>query len=62
MIRELERPVASGYFALVVLILAMLGTGYWMYAAIRAEAPLSIIACTLALIVVFFLFAGLFIV
>ena len=62
MVRERERQVASGYLALATLFVALLVVVWWGYVAIRAENPVQIILAVLAVTVIFFLFAGLFVV
>lgn len=62
MYRERERQAASGYLALFILILATLGTGYWLVQAAMAEAVVSIVASALVLTIEMILFAGLFMV
>jgi len=62
MVRERERQVASGYLALATLFVALLVVVWWGYVAIRAENPVQIILAVLAVTVIFFLLAGLFVV
>ena len=62
MIQEIDRRVASGYTALVALIVAGVVMTLWMISAIGNEAAVQIILSSLGLTLVLFLFAGLFIV
>jgi regulator of protease activity HflC (stomatin/prohibitin superfamily) len=62
MIREKARPAASGYIALVGLLIALAVVIWWFVAAITAESPVQIIVSTVAAVIVFFLMAGLFVV
>jgi regulator of protease activity HflC (stomatin/prohibitin superfamily) len=62
MIREIDRNAASGYLALFTLIVAVVVTTLWMISAIGNEAAVQIVLSSLAITVVMFLFAGLFIV
>jgi hypothetical protein len=61
-IRERQRTVASGYVALVILLLATVGDVLWLVSTIQAERPVPIIAASLVLTVVLFLYAGFFMV
>ena len=60
MIREHVRKVSSGYFMLVVLVIAQLATIYAIYRAVLAESVPAIIAAVLVSIVVLIMWAGLF--
>ena len=60
MIREHVRKVSSGYFMLVVLVIAQLATVYAIYRAVLAESVPAIIAAVLVSIVVLIMWAGLF--
>jgi len=62
MIREIDRKAASGYLALFTLIVAGAVITLWMISAIASEAAVQIVLSSLAITVVLFLFAGLFIV
>ena len=62
MVRERERQVASGYLALATLFIALFVVMWWGYLAIRAESPAQIILAVVVVTVIFFLFAGLFVV
>jgi regulator of protease activity HflC (stomatin/prohibitin superfamily) len=62
MINEIDRKAASGYMALFTLIVAVVVTTLWMISAIGNEAAVQIVLSSLAITVVMFLFAGLFIV
>ncbi len=62
MIREIKREVASGYVALVALILGSLGVVLWFVRALMAERPGPIIASVVVLTVVALLWAGFFMV
>jgi hypothetical protein len=60
MIREQVRKVSSGYLMLVVLLVAQLATGYWIYRAVLAESIPGIVSAVLAAIIVLIMWAGLF--
>jgi regulator of protease activity HflC (stomatin/prohibitin superfamily) len=62
MIREIERRAASGYLALFTLLVAMVVVILWMISAIQTESEVQIVLSIIALTIVTFLFAGLFIV
>jgi len=62
MIREIERRAASGYVALFALLVATVVVVLWMISAIQTESVVQIVLSVIALTVVTFLFAGLFIV
>lgn len=62
MIREIDRNAASGYMALFTLTVAGIVITLWMISAIGNEAAVQIVLSSLAITVVLFLFAGLFIV
>ncbi len=62
MIREIERRAASGYLALLTLLVATVVVVLWMISAIQTESVVQIVFSVIALTVVTFLFAGLFIV
>jgi hypothetical protein len=62
MIREVKRTVASGYLALVVLAVAQLGFGYWVFVSLRDVVIGNLIASILASIIVLICWAGLFLV
>jgi len=62
MIREIDRNAASGYLALFTLLVASVVITLWMISAISSEAAVQIVLSSLAITVVLFLFAGLFIV
>jgi regulator of protease activity HflC (stomatin/prohibitin superfamily) len=62
MIRERAYSALPGLPMVLVLFVILLAMGYWLYDAIRAEAPWSILGATLALVLDFFLMAGLFVV
>jgi len=62
MIQEINRKAASGYMALFTLIVAGAVITLWMISAIASEAAVQIVLSSLAITVVLFLFAGLFIV
>jgi len=62
MIQEIDRRAASGYMALFTLIVAGIVVTLWMISAISSEAAVQIVLSSLAITLVLFLFAGLFIV
>jgi regulator of protease activity HflC (stomatin/prohibitin superfamily) len=62
MIREKVRKVSSGYVMLVVLLVAQLATGYWIYLALRAMSVPWLILSVIAALIVLILWAGLFMV
>jgi regulator of protease activity HflC (stomatin/prohibitin superfamily) len=62
MIQEKTRQGSSGYVMLLVLLMAQLGTGYALFAAIRAQAVGGAVAAVLAMVIVLVLWAGLFMV
>jgi regulator of protease activity HflC (stomatin/prohibitin superfamily) len=61
MVRERELKTVSGYPILFVLLAALAGTIYWIVAAARSAHPILAVVGVLAMFVVFFLLAGLFI-
>ena len=62
MIREEIRTVSSGYLMIVLLLVAQLGLGYAIFAAIRAMSIGGLVAAALASVVVLVCWAGLFMV
>lgn len=60
MIREQVRKVSSGYLMLVVLLVAQLATGYWIFRAAVAMSIPQLIAAVLAALIVLIMWAGLF--
>ncbi|MGB5690924.1 MAG: SPFH domain-containing protein [Woeseiaceae bacterium] len=62
MIREVKRTVASGYLMLLVLAVAQLLSGYWVYTQIAAQSVGGTIASILVSIIVLICWAGLFMV
>lgn len=60
MIREQERKVASGYLMIVVLLVAQLATGWFIFESVMMQSVPLLIASVLAAIVVLVLWAGLF--
>lgn len=62
MIKEVKRTVASGYLALALLTVAQLGFGYMVFLAAKQVAIGSLVAWSLASIVVLVCWAGLFMV
>jgi regulator of protease activity HflC (stomatin/prohibitin superfamily) len=62
MIREVKRTVASGYLMLLVLAVAQLLSGYWVYTEIAAQSVGGTIASILVSIIVLICWAGLFMV
>ena len=62
MIREKVRKVSSGYVMLLVLLVAQLGTGYWIYRALVVVSPPSLVSSVLAALIVLIMWAGLFMV
>jgi regulator of protease activity HflC (stomatin/prohibitin superfamily) len=62
MIKEIERKCASGYLALVVLPLLLIGDGWWLVNSIIAESATGVILSILAAIVLLICLGGFFMV
>jgi regulator of protease activity HflC (stomatin/prohibitin superfamily) len=60
MIREKVRKVSSGYLMLIVLLVAQLATGYWIYRAVLVMSIPQLVAAVLVSVVVLIMWAGLF--
>jgi regulator of protease activity HflC (stomatin/prohibitin superfamily) len=62
MIREIKRTVASGYLMLVVLAVAQLSAGYWVFTQVSAQSVWGTLGAILVSIIVLICWAGLFMV
>lgn len=62
MIREIKRTVASGYLMLVVLAVAQLLSGYWVFTQVAAQSVAGTIAAVIVSTIVLICWAGLFMV
>ncbi len=62
MIRETQREVSSGYFALAVLIIVHVAATFWMVTSIVSENVFSIIVSAVSWSIIFFFWPGFFIV
>ena len=60
MIREQVRKVSSGYVMLLVLAVAQLATGYWIYLEVVVTSIPGLIAAVVASLIVLIMWAGLF--
>ncbi len=60
--REIPRKAVSGYLMLVVLFLAQLASGYFVYLAIRAQSVPGLVGAVLLVLLVLLLWFGLFMV
>jgi hypothetical protein len=62
MIREIKRTVSSGYLMLVVLAVAQLSAGYWVFTQVSAQSVWGTLGAILVSIIVLICWAGLFMV
>ncbi len=62
MIREIKRTVASGYLMLVMLAVAQLSAGYWVFTQVSAQSVWGTVGAILVSIIVLICWAGLFMV
>ena len=62
MIKEIERKYASGYLALVVLPVLLIGNGWWLVTSAMAENITSVVIAVLVGITLFICLGGFFMV